>query len=264
VSWAIPAKFLNDLAASSEDTRTTPTGVRNAALFSAETDAINRGETTCSGQVLVKLRSVSFSRVSASTDDPAGLMQLAQFFAVDPSGFSFDVYQHMASGATLVIPVGAALKTGADGDCTASLSSGAVSMHVQLAVLASPLEAQARSQAFEFRMVGGQMQGWMMDPQWTYPVPYSRFDGLVFRRRAYFHAQMPAMFQDRYLFEALAVRNNVFLGSAATYSMTPAFAQRMSMCRFSPNMGNCGDVVGFLVDWVRAALAIQLTTFPVG
>lgn len=270
VSWGIPAKFLSELAASNENTGVTQQAGANAAsahslLFSAETETRNMGEFTCSGLTLTKLRTTSFSQVSKSVDDPLGLLQLVRFFAVDPSAFTFDVYQHLPSGATFVLPAGAELSQTADGNCTASLASGAVQMRLQLGVLASAMQAQAKSQSFELMLAGNNPQGWVADPQWTNLMPISRFDGMVVRRRAYTHIQMfPTRYQDKYLFEALALRNNVFIGSAAMYSFSPALAQRVAACRLAPGASNCDDVRMILKDWVHAVLAIQLTTFPVG
>ena len=138
-------------------------------------------------------------------------------------------------------------------------------MRLQLGVLASVTEAQAKSQSFEQVLAGGNTQGWIADPQWTNLAALSRFDGMVVRRRAYTHIQTsPMMFQDKYLFETLAVRNNVFIGSAAMYAWTPQLAQLVAACRFSPGASNCNDARLLMNDWVQSVLAIQLTTFPVG
>jgi S1-C subfamily serine protease len=264
VSWAIPAKFLTQLSSSTENTAA-PRGGRNASLFSSETEAQNRGETACSGQVLTKLRSTMFQQASNSADDPKGVYQLVQFFGVDPSSFEFDVYQHLDSGATFVVPAGARLVKTAGGDCAASFSSGKVEMRLQLAIMASPLLAQEKSLAFEKMLAGKDQLGWAPDATWTYLMPVPRFDGMVVRRRAWYHVRMiPAMFQDKYAFEALAVRNAVFIGSAAMYSATPEIAQQINLCRYSPNLPACAGIRTFVSDWVRAVLAIQLTTFPVG
>jgi hypothetical protein len=265
VSWAIPAKYLRELAASSESIETVQRGPRNPVLFSAEADTKNLGETTCSGLVLTRLRSTSFPQASLSADDPKGLFQLVQFFAVDPSAFKFDVYQHLKSGATFVLPTGAHLRQGPGGDCVATLTSGIVEMHLQLAVLRSAFDANSKSQEFERMMAGDAPQQWTADPQWTYVMPYPRFDEMIVRRRSYVHFRtMPYMVQDRYLFEILAVRKNVFIGSAAINAASPELIQRVTACRFSPNTSGCDDARALINEWVSAVLSIQLTTFPIG
>ncbi len=265
VSWAIPAKFLNQLAISNENVRGAPTRISSAVLFSAESDMKNMGETACSGLTLTKLRTMTFAQVSQSADDPNGLNQLVQFFNVDPSSFTFDVYQHLSSGATLVLPSGAHLHQAPNGDCIATPSSSNIEIRLQLGVLSSPAAAQSKSLSFEQILAGGRPQEWVADPQWTYAMPVPRFDNMIIRRRAYGHFVMvPTMFLDKYLFEALAVRNNIFMGSAAMYSLSPELAQRMVVCRVSPAANNCDDVRRFFVDWVKSALAVQLSTFPIG
>ncbi len=206
----------------------------NRALFAAETEVKNLGETTCSGITLTKLRSASFSQLMSSIDDPKGMMQTVSFFQIDPSNFRFDIYQHLQSGATLVLPEGAPLTRLPNGDCIATDSSGHLQMHLQIGILASAAQAQARSEQFEFTWAGDP-QRWMADPQWTNLTALTRFDGLVFRRRAWAHnAMYPVGFKDKYAFEALAVRNNVFIGSVTQYSWTPQMMQQLNTCRVTP------------------------------
>jgi hypothetical protein len=272
ISWGIPVKYLGQLAASTENTNVPHAaaggaggGGGNHVLFAAETEIRNRGEVTCSGLVLTKLRTTSFTQISRSVDDPLGMTQLVRFFGVDPSNFSYDVYQHLASGATFVVPAGAELSQNQSGDCTATDPTGHIEMRLQVGVLNSTMEAQSKSEAFERSLANGNTQNWIPDPQWTNAMPLTRFDGMIVRRRAYTHVKMfPVMFRDKYVFEALAVRNNVFIGSAAMYGWTPQYQQRVMACRMQPSGNGCAEIGTFMADWVRAVLAIQLTTFPVG
>jgi hypothetical protein len=269
ISWGIPVNNLNQLAASKEPTSVAGGGPAHAAvshaLFASEGNVKSRGEFTCSGLSLTQLGSVSYPQASKSVDDPVGLAQLVQFFRVDPSSFTFDIYQHLKSGATFVIPAGSHLGHDGNGNCIASLPSGSVQLRLQVAALNSTAAAQAESQSFEQMVVNGNTLGWVVDPQWTTMMPFTRFDGMVVRRRAYMHVQpVPVMYQDKYLFETMAERNQVFIGSAAMYSVSPAVAQRLLPCRLTGYAGNCGDVRQVVFEWIQAVLAIQLTTFPVG
>ena len=266
LSWGIPAHYLNQLVSSTEnpDTVVAAAGGTHGVLFAAETESRNLGETTCSGVTLTKLRSATFAQLVRSVDDPAGMMQSIQMIKVDPSNFMFDVYQHLPSGATFVLPSGAQLQQAANGDCTAALPSGKVELRVRLAVLGSPLEVQSISQTFENTLVDGKARGWVADPVWTNAVPLTRFDGLLVRRRGYEHMKLFPMYQDKYLFEVLAARNNLFIGSAALQQTTPQWNQKVMACTATPNAFACNDVRQYAVDWVKAMLGIQLTTFPVG
>lgn len=266
LSWGIPAHFLTQLAASNEDPGVVRqvAGQEHAALFAAETESRNLGETQCSGTTLTKLRSARFADLYRSVDDPAGLLQSIQTIRIDPSNIEFDVYQHLNSGATFVLPSGAVLEQASNGDCTAHLPSGRVELRIRLAVLSSPAEVQARSQAFEQSLVDNKARGWIPDAQWTNAAPLSRFDGLLVRRRGYEHLKMFPMYQDKYLFEVLAARNNLFIGSAALQNADPSWNQKVTACGAMPAAPACADVRQYAVDWVKAMLGIQLTTFPVG
>jgi hypothetical protein len=266
LSWGIPAHFLNQLAASDEHPETTVAAAASshAVLFSAETEARNLGETSCSGTTLTKLRSATFAQLSRSVDDPAGLLQTIRTIRMDPSNVTFDVYQHLASGATFVVPAGAELQQDANGDCVASLPSGKVQLRIHVGVLSSPLEVQSISLAFEKTLVGGNARGWTPDAMWTNLTPLTRFDGLIVRRRGYQHIKLFPMYQDKYIFEVLAARKNVFIGAAALQSTTPQWNQKIAACNLSPNAPACEEARQYAADLVKAVLGIQLTTFPVG
>lgn len=267
ISWGIPVKYLAQLQTSTEplySSQSSQTAVPHA-LFAAESETKDLGQFTCSGLTLTKLRTAPYSQVVQSVDDPVGLSQLIQFFAVNPSNFQFDIYQHLLSGATFALPAGAVISPDAQGDCVATLPTGITQIKLQLASLPSAAMAQQRSLVFEQTIVGGNTQGWVVDPQWTNLMPITRFDGMIVRRRAYMHVQTyPMMFQDGYLFEALGERNNVFIGSAAIYHVNPALSQSIMTCRLTNYSGNCGDARKVTSEWVQSVLAIQLTTFPVG
>jgi S1-C subfamily serine protease len=268
INWGIPAKFLNQLASSSENTNGAQAAAANQngthLLFAAETETKNLGEVTCSGLTLTKLRTTTFTQVSKSVDSPVGLFQIVHFFGIDPSNVTFDVYQHLPSGATFVLPEGARLNQDRNGDCVAMASSGGIEMHLQVGVLASAAQARTKAQAFEFAWAVDP-QRWFIDPQWTNLMPLSRFDGLSVQRRAYTHISenIPG-FRDKYGFETVALRNNVFIGLATKYQWSPQFLQHSNACRLAPATNGCGDVQQFMVNWVKSVLAVQLTTFPVG
>jgi hypothetical protein len=266
LSWGIPAHFLNQLAASDEhpDTAAGATGSSHAVLFAAESEVRNLGETTCAGVTLTKLRSATFAQLYKSVDDPAGLLQTVQTIKIDPSNITFDVYQHLTSGATFVLPSGAELKQAPNGDCIASLPSGKVQMRIEIGVLSSPSEVDAKGKAFENFLVDGNTRGWTVDPQWTNPAPLTRFDGLIVRRRAYRHIKTFPMYQDKYLFEVQALRRNVFIGSAVLQTSSLQWNQKIAACNVTPNAMACGDARQYAVDLVKAMLGVQLTTFPVG
>jgi len=269
ISWGIPVGTLHDLIASSDSVPEIANGVHNAGLFAAESDSSVKGQQNCSGLQLTKLRTTSFSKIASSADDLLGLQQLINFFQMDPVGFTFDVYQHLPSGATVALPSGAQL-TAANGVCTASLANGEVVIMVQLALLNSDAEIQAESQQLELNAARGSSQGWYVDPGFTYAMPVPRFDGMVVRRRGYVHVtaaqiglnQVP---QDKYLFETIAARGHAMLFTSVTNNAaTTANNQRAMACRLDPAQDGCAAVLSRSSDWVRSVLAVHLATFPIG
>lgn len=269
ISWGIPVRTLHDLADSRESVSEIASSVHSAALFAAETDASFKGQQSCSGLTLTKLRTISFPRIAASTDDALGLQQLVSYFGVDPSSFSFDVYQHLSSGATIALPSGAQLTT-TNGVCTASLANGEIVMMVQLAALTSDAEIQPKSSQLEINAAGGSVQGWFGDQGFTYPMPVTRFDGMLVRRRGYIHVDpgligLAPVPQDKYLFETIATRGHVMLFTSVTNnSATASNNQRAIACRFNPSQDDCGGILSRTNDWVRSVIAVHLATFPIG
>ena len=76
----------------------------------------------------------------------------------DPSNITFDVYQHLTSGATFVLPSGAELKQAPNGDCTAALPSGKVQMRYPLPPYCHRRYTRL---AFENSLVDGNTKGWV-------------------------------------------------------------------------------------------------------
>jgi len=260
INWAIPAKMLNELSSSTD---TLPASQSESLLFASEEDSTDKGEVTCSGMKLVNTRKVSFMKASATADDPRGLRRLLEFFAVDPKEISFDVYQHLESGATFAVPAGAALQQAPNGTCFAKMPSGMV--RVVLPIGTGSFEnAQQAAKSITRALIGPQPQGWRADPNWTYPSPKTRWDGMLVDRHGFVHGEFrPPIFPEGYVLETFSARSNVYMGLFSVYSMTPAFQQHFAQCR-SRSAVNCDDAREFAYEWIEAALAVGLTTFPIG
>jgi hypothetical protein len=175
-------------------------------------ESMNRGEIVCSGVTLTKLRTVVLSDISGFTDDPLGLQQLVNFFGIDPRGFQYDVYQHLASGATTVVPAGATLHSGMNGCTYSSAVAPAIVMRLQIAGVAGDIQTIQVATDQELTAAGGSAQNWVADNAFTNVSSSTRSDGLLVRRKAFVHLN-PALIgpntvpQDKYLFETLARRN---------------------------------------------------------
>lgn len=279
ISWGVPAAALahllvaNDAAPQPHFHRRQPGGQPGSSaaaggnLFAAESEAADLGTVTCSGLSLTKLRTVTFPQIAASTDDMQGLGFIAGYFSIDPSSYQFDVYQNLASGASIVLPAGAVLSPDGTKGCIARTDNGNVTLRVEAGHGASLSQLQLQSQKFELDAVGGSANNWFPDSTFTYPAPHPRFDNLLVRRRAWTHGTMGinGMVQDAYLFETFAGRGDLLLGtSALNTGITPAQAQGWNLCRSNPAMQGCDAMRASAQAWVSAVLAVHLTTFPIG
>src|SRR5215469_9098206 len=138
INWGVPVAELHGLASSSESANDRSAQSANsstsaAGLFAFETEA-RAGETvTCSGVELTKIRTAAFEQISSTTDDAVALQQILNYFQANPTGYAFDLYQHLPSGATVVVPANATLKPDTKG-CTASLSKGDIFMRGGVAI----------------------------------------------------------------------------------------------------------------------------------
>ena len=194
-----------------------------------------------------------------------GLGFIAGFYGVDPSSYTFDVYQDLTSGASVVLPAGVTLVPDSKG-CIAYMDHRDIAMRVAVAHGSLP-ELQQQSLRFEQDSVGGNFSNWFFDKTFTYAAPRPRFDKLIVRRLAYIHASPGpgGMSQDGYVFETFASRNDLLLATSALRTgLTPQLLQRNRACRTNPGAPGCDTVLAAYNLYVRAILAVHLTTFPIG
>ncbi len=275
ISWGVPVSELRGLASSSESTsdrgtQSAGSGISAAGLFASEVEARNLGTITCSGVELTKIRTAPFEQIAASTDDAMALQQILTYFQANPTGYAFDVYQHLESGATVVLPANATLNPDAKG-CTASLSNGEIVIRVDLAIIDSDAEMQPRSVQLELNAVGGHPQGWNHDMPFTYLGPKSRFDGMIVNRKGFVHVNPLLMalntpVMDRYLFETIASRKRVIINESALNKVnTVQNNQAAIACRLNPMAAPiCPAINKRTETWVLSVLSVQLATFPIG
>jgi hypothetical protein len=275
INWGVPVSELHGLASSSESAadrtfQNASPGISAAGLFASETEARAQGTTTCSGIELTKIRTAAFEQIAASTDDAIALQQILTYFQANPAGYAFDVYQHLPSGATVVLPANAILKPDAKG-CTASLSNGEIILRIDLAIVDSATDLQPRSIALELNAVGGHPQGWNRDMPFTYLGPKSRFDGMIVNRKGFVHVNPLLMalntpVMDRYLFETIASRKLVIINESALNKVNTAQNNQLAIaCRLNPMAAPiCPAINKRTETWVLSVLSVQLATFPIG
>jgi S1-C subfamily serine protease len=275
ISWGVPVSELRGLASSSESAsdraaQSASPGISAAGLFASEIEARAQGSVTCSGIELTKIRTTPFEQVAASTDDAIALQQILTYFQANPTGYAFDVYQHLPSGATIVLPADATLKPDAKG-CTASLSNGEIVIRVDVAIVDSDTDLQPRSVQLELNAVGGHPQGWNRDMPFTYLGPKSRFDGMLVNRKGFVHVNPLLMalntpVMDRYLFETIASRKRVIINESTLNKVNTAQNNQLAIaCRLNPMVAPvCPAINKRTETWILSVLAVQLATFPIG
>jgi S1-C subfamily serine protease len=283
INWAIPATRLSGLLQSIE---TPPTTGASRLLFSGEVidggtfptfvDPFSASLSTplsqrvvglsyrCGAGLLAKMDTRTLEELSQFTDDPTGLNQLITMAGglINMSD-QFDVYQHVGTGATAVVPTGTVFQS--QGPlCLGSLNGGRIRLFVQTAPASTP--AQVQQVSLQYEAAVGALLGpptWQLDPAWTMAYPLTRPDGLVARRKAsmqYIYGA-PA----KYSFASISARGGMFLGVAyVRMDVTPSRMQEQAWCLHNPGVAQCQGVLEDLVTAVRASIGVHLSTFPLG
>jgi hypothetical protein len=273
ISWAIPVLRLNDLATSPDTLAQIPVQLV-PQLFAAEKTLTSGFTVSCGNDIFRKTRTVGPDIVQSS-DDPNGLLVLANGGGIDFSQARWDVYQHKESGATFVVPADAAISS-TNGMCIATSSDGTKTLRIASrssgpllnAPGTAPNNVFVAAQQFEMATLG--QFGWGVDPRWSYNAPQPRFDGLLVTRKMLLH-YLPgfppnAPQVDAEVFETLASRNGNFLGVSALESPHNfAMLDARIACRMNPsNLPNCAAILADATEWAQFVLSAHLSTFPIG
>ena len=265
ISWALSVASLPALMTSTD---AVPSGTaRMASLFAAGVQSTAGKAVRCGALEVTKLRTRRYADIARSADDALGLSQLAAGLAVDLSEFEFDIYQHLQSGGTLVVPSGSALES-AGALCVARSRTSPMELKAQLTSVATGVDVQARSVDYENALIAGSLSmQWQLDPSWTYLAPQQRFDGLIVRRKAAYKViqNQAGRFPEKYVFATLASRGTVFIGSSVTdHNYSPAAIRLGQMCLGNPAAPGCAQWTATRREWARFVIGVHLTTFPIG
>jgi hypothetical protein len=272
ISWAIPQKYLANLLQSEEVSRG-PSRLSDV-LFSADLQKQPGTESQppavavrCGSLPMTKVRTRTFEDIARYNDDQLGLSQLTSQLLVDPRGFRFDIYEHLASGATAVIPTGARLSSGPQ-YCSASSPSGQSTLRLTLLPVSSIPDLGSKFSYFEMQSADPSVL-WQIDPRWSYFAPFNRFDGLTVKRTTLLGSRMmPPPYgwvAQKALFETLCARNGVFLGiSIVNHEISPDKLQFTQNCLRGFAHPSCPAVVQDYTIWESAVIGVAISTFPIG
>jgi hypothetical protein len=265
-SWAIPS---NDLAAleTSSEPLAKMTGQRSSLLFAATPGTSSEPSIQCGGGNFKHLKTVSYSEIVLTADDVAGLQQLVAASGMNPTNFSFEVYQDLQTGASVVLPAGERLAVSAD-TCVATSPGGSVTTRVRMADASGDLTGTAAALQFEFQVMSIS-PGWIIAQSFSYLQPLPVVGGGVSLRKDWVHyvpfpgtAQLNFQQYDAQQFETLALRGKSLLGVVAQNNRwSPTVAQTQQACRFNANASPfCPQALQDVSEWIESALAVHLST----
>lgn len=272
VSWAIPAQNLTRLLNSTETSL--PQNAHTALLFSSDLDA-NMGTPVTSGSFnLINSRTRSLLQLASFADDQLGLIQLSTLFSeFNPNAFEYDVFVDNNTGGTVCLPKGSTLTSLGHGAWKVDLEeTNGISfqdefeIYVMMRSTTSMEDAQNQSVNFELQFLNNKFPQlfWQVDPQWTNMIPVSRLDGLGVRRKAALGNVLNGTVQEpsHYAFEALAIKNNVFLGVVIINKRnTHVRAQQIASCINNAQNEECHLIREARRKWAQTVLGIQLSSF---
>jgi len=281
VNWAIPANRLKDLSASADTTATAATvpptlfaadrsdAAPEAASSNAAAQPARPAAPTfrCGAASLMRMRTRTLAQLAQGADDQVGLVQIKALWGrLLQDSDTFDVYEDPKSGATVVVPASATIRS-ETGLCVAEIAGTPLQQIIKLVPAATFMDAQAASVAYEAELVRRLgSPTWQVDPAWTNLVPMNRFDGLMVRRQSNVQLVQTTygILPQKYAFETMATRSGTFLGVTAVRPVTPQGLQQQQMCMTGMQMPGCGAVAAELRQVAQIMIATHLCTFPIG
>lgn len=271
ISWGLPVHHVESLALSNENTVTAI--ARIPSHFAAGLESTQGQTIQCGDLSMTKVRTRPFSKLVNSSDDPDSLVQITNFTGMagfDSSAYSYDIYQHLDSGATVAIPSGLQL-TAESGACVARLNQPG---RAEIKIVGRNVSSNADivSSINNFHQMAYMSSGlqWQLDPGFSYPMPHNRFDGLEIQRQSWigYDGGMFALGvaqQAAIAFETLMTRNDVFIGvTTITYEGQHLTMDKTFECSLIPGTPFCQAMMQHASDFVSMLIGTFLATFPIG
>lgn len=279
-SWGWPGEGVKRLLASTEPT---DRAVKMASTYYslqdlrqvADARARNR-RLRCGELEFVDSGTRTLAELIRGADDKPRVQYILNLLRTDPqalAGEGFQLWTHLDSGATAVVPAAAALRE--DGPvCVARSASGNFEQLVWGALAAGPVGVMVKPDVFERQIVLPRLGAFVasqFDPHLTTGAfnpatgayqPTSQTDarGTLFARKGLFLARPPAGGGGTaHVFETLVARNDSFLGVSTLNHDRPAM---LDACVMTPTTAMCRDAMAHLREWTRYILATQLSTYP--
>ena len=266
LNWAVPARFLQELAASGEAGANVGLGPAAETVFAFSvpetTQAaaqVNR-DMTCGGRNYFHLATRNLNEIVDSMqtpgtlDDPQGFVQVVAALAAvvpenDLASLSFDLFVDSETGATVAVPETMPLSDG-DGFCVAESQQGDIALIFQgLVFNPAVTNVDFVSNQFVFNVSQGLgFANCQADLNFTQAMPHARVDGLLARRFAALCYHLPSG-EQAYNFVAHLGRLNSYLGIVAVNGEF-----------YDTGVGGDPDITR---DWAAAALAVIISTYQI-
>lgn len=259
VSWAIQARYLKQLATAPPPGDLPPPA--NGPLFASPSQGGRSRQIQCGDFSFAFTKSRTIGELLGSADDIPGFFHIAQTTGLNYDqlqAIELDVYAEQSSGGSVALPKGAELKR-RKGGCIATIADGLELTLVSTRV--ADLEAvQRASSQFEIDLDKHGLW-WRADPNFTYPVPITRRDGLVVRRKNFLgFMSNTSMMPSADLFETIMTRGTVFVG--ISLSNTHFDRQLYQQCLMQSDTPACAVTNQQYAAWVASVLGLQMSTFP--
>lgn len=279
-SWGWPGEGVRRLLVSTESTQQ---AIRVASTYYSLQDmqqvatARDRNRRLRCGELdFVDSGARTLAELVSGADDKPRVQYILNLLRTDPRRLDaerFQVWTHLDSGATAVVPAAVTLRQDG-GACVARSASGNFEQLVWGAVAAGPVGVMVKPNVFEQQIVTPRMGPFMtsqFDPHLTtgafnpatgfyQPTSQTDANGTLFARKGLFLARPPMAGGGMgHVFETLVARNDSFLGVAIVNRDRPAM---LDSCVMAPTTAMCQGAMAHLREWTLYILATQLSTYP--
>lgn len=217
---------------------------------------------TCGNLTFEFVRTLPFDQIRKAFEDETidRVVQASKLDTATVLAFSFDIWMHRKSGATIAVPAGLLLEQSGS-MCVARSHTGTLELRLSGGPASGPMEVQAASVLFETRVAQGILQpGMVWSPDLTIGTWFAqeRTDGLVSNHKGSFGVDVITGRPPVHVFEALLARSGTFAGVA---SYNKSVDPMISQCVNWSGSQNCTSAMEHLREWSRFVFAVELSTY---
>lgn len=269
ISWGIPCSNLSALFLSK--TNEIGTAVLTHSLYAADEIPLANWETNVlmiNNEKFNKTRTEKLKTIASTTDDVNGLNMILNTFPpqIDKDNIEYDVYQNFSNGAVFILPSN---YTYTQQGNTINLQSpnGRVFFSIEVEHCTFPQMNPLTIQLEKKQLVPLQGWYWNINPPFTYNYPFTRSDGFMVRRVAYFQSFYDQMqnytYYNNYLFESFVYKNDLLMYlNVKNYDFNTPYLNSRYPCDLNGFTGfGCDTKLTELTEWMKMIVAVHFATF---